>query len=235
MNASRQRHLDEFYRLLDQLAAGEDGPRRLKDCTGRDGWPRRGVYFFLENGETRVDGTSRVVRVGTHALSTTSKHHHVGPATPAPRAGRWQEPRRRQPPRIDLPQARRDRPHPARRSARWTPGLVGQQPAPPPMGSTVRISSSAPSAFTSAPCRSYGSRSPASPTAAATGAASNATASRCCRVSTGGPDKPSAGWLGHHATSTRVRQSGLWNSNHVDEAYDPAFLQLFENLVKHAR
>jgi hypothetical protein len=73
MNASRQRHLDEFYRLLDQLAAGEDGPRRLKDCTGRDGWTRRGVYFFLEGGETRVDGTSRVVRVGTHALSTTSK------------------------------------------------------------------------------------------------------------------------------------------------------------------
>ena len=51
---------------------------------------------------------------------------------------------------------------------------------------------------------------------------------------TGGPDKPSAGWLGHHATSTRVRQSGLWNSNHIDEAYDPAFLQLFKNLVEHS-
>jgi hypothetical protein len=33
-------------------------------------WPRRGVYFFFENGEMRSEtGTGpRVVRVGTHAM-----------------------------------------------------------------------------------------------------------------------------------------------------------------------
>ncbi len=51
----------------------------------------------------------------------------------------------------------------------------------------------------------------------------------------GGPDHPSASWLGHHATSTRILQSGLWNSNHVDEDYDPGFLQLFANLAENAR
>ena len=35
-------------------------------------WPKRGVYFFFKPGETRRDGTPRVVRVGTHALKTGS-------------------------------------------------------------------------------------------------------------------------------------------------------------------
>ncbi len=73
MNPARQAHLDEFYRLLDQLASSEDGPCRRADCTGSDGWPRHGVYFFLEDGETNADGTSKVVRVGTHALRPTDQ------------------------------------------------------------------------------------------------------------------------------------------------------------------
>jgi hypothetical protein len=41
-------------------------------------------------------------------------------------------------------------------------------------------------------------------------------------------DSPSSGWLGHHCDRERVRSSGLWNSNHVDEGYDPAFLGTLE-------
>ena len=44
-------------------------------------------------------------------------------------------------------------------------------------------------------------------------------------------DAPSSEWLGHCCNRERVRKSGLWNSNHVDESYDPAFLDLFEHLV----
>jgi hypothetical protein len=44
-------------------------------------------------------------------------------------------------------------------------------------------------------------------------------------------DPPSTGWLGHHCTRPRVRASGLWNANHVDETYDPAFLDRLETLV----
>jgi hypothetical protein len=38
-------------------------------------WPNRGVYFFFEAGEIRSDSGKgpRVVRVGTHALSGTSR------------------------------------------------------------------------------------------------------------------------------------------------------------------
>ena len=41
-------------------------------------------------------------------------------------------------------------------------------------------------------------------------------------------DKPSAGWLGLHCDRERVRRSGLWNNNHVDDAYDATFLDLME-------
>ncbi|WP_235853581.1 hypothetical protein [Halosimplex salinum] len=35
-------------------------------------------------------------------------------------------------------------------------------------------------------------------------------------------------WLGNHSRSDAILQSGLWNVNHVDEAYDPAFLDTLE-------
>jgi hypothetical protein len=44
-------------------------------------------------------------------------------------------------------------------------------------------------------------------------------------------DRPSPAWLGLHCNVDRVRHSGLWNSNHVDENYDPAFLEEFERLM----
>ena len=44
-------------------------------------------------------------------------------------------------------------------------------------------------------------------------------------------DLPSAGWLGHFCNRELVRKSGLWNQNHVDETYDPAFLDCLAKLV----
>ena len=47
----------------------------LTSCDGRSGWPDRGVYFFMEDGECRTDSGDglRVVRVGTHALTSSSR------------------------------------------------------------------------------------------------------------------------------------------------------------------
>jgi hypothetical protein len=45
-------------------------------------------------------------------------------------------------------------------------------------------------------------------------------------------DSPSADWLGHYCDREKVRKSGLWNSNHVDDKYDPKFLDRFEELVR---
>ncbi|ELZ88110.1 hypothetical protein C452_15110 [Haloferax volcanii JCM 10717] len=37
-------------------------------------------------------------------------------------------------------------------------------------------------------------------------------------------DPRSGDWLGHHSRSKKIRKSGLWNVNHVDEDYDAEFL-----------
>ena len=44
-------------------------------------------------------------------------------------------------------------------------------------------------------------------------------------------DPPSRNWLGLWCSRKRVRASGLWNSNHVSEDYDPAFLDTLDRLV----
>lgn len=38
-------------------------------------------------------------------------------------------------------------------------------------------------------------------------------------------------WLGHSSDRERVRGSGLWNQNHVDENYEPGFLDGLQQLV----
>ena len=64
-----------FYRLLERLEARAGGTRRLGECNGRMDWPRRGLYFFFEAGETRSGSGEgpRVVRIGTHALTAGSR------------------------------------------------------------------------------------------------------------------------------------------------------------------
>jgi hypothetical protein len=48
-------------------------------------------------------------------------------------------------------------------------------------------------------------------------------------------DPPSHGWLGHYSDRERVRTSGLWNQNHVEETCDPAFLDTLGRLVSDVR
>ena len=38
-------------------------------------------------------------------------------------------------------------------------------------------------------------------------------------------------WLGQYSQSREIRESGLWNVNHVDEQYDSRFLDLLENAI----
>lgn len=75
--SGESRRLDDlrrFYGILGRVEA-KNGTRYLSACDGRMAWPRRGVYFFMEPGENRSDSGEgrRIVRVGTHALTATSR------------------------------------------------------------------------------------------------------------------------------------------------------------------
>lgn len=70
---SRAADLDRLYDLFDGLAERTGGMRRLRDCTGYMDWPERGVYFFFADDETRDSSDHpRLTRVGTHAVSSGS-------------------------------------------------------------------------------------------------------------------------------------------------------------------
>jgi hypothetical protein len=114
MSGERLDDLKRFYQLTGKLSQAVGGARVLEECNGRSGWPRRGVYFFMEAGENRcATGTGpRVVRVGTHALKTGSG---TSPSFAAPGSGALG---RRQSPRFDHHPERRLRCRPGERADR---------------------------------------------------------------------------------------------------------------------
>jgi hypothetical protein len=70
---SRESDLDRLYNLLADLENCVGGKQRLGDCTGYQDWPDRGVYFFFGRDEHRdTGGQHRLTRIGTHAVSAGS-------------------------------------------------------------------------------------------------------------------------------------------------------------------
>jgi hypothetical protein len=70
----RRVDLNCLYEILDEVRHRIGGFRHLRDCTGKSGWPERGVYFFFEDGEFREDQkTLRAVRVGTQEITASSE------------------------------------------------------------------------------------------------------------------------------------------------------------------
>jgi hypothetical protein len=75
MSPDRNTDLRRFYQILTRLEDRLGGARKLCLCRARSVWPKQGVYFFFEQGETRTGSGMglRVVRVGTHAVACGSK------------------------------------------------------------------------------------------------------------------------------------------------------------------
>jgi hypothetical protein len=44
-------------------------------------------------------------------------------------------------------------------------------------------------------------------------------------------DPPSQEWLGLHSPYPQIRDSGLWNKQHVGKVFDPRFLEAFQTYV----
>jgi hypothetical protein len=67
-NQTRREHLVRFYSILDNLQHKIGGARKLADCSGRMDWPKRGIYFFREQGENR---SNMATVQGSFALERT--------------------------------------------------------------------------------------------------------------------------------------------------------------------
>ncbi len=225
---SRLDHLKQFYSLLSTLEDRLGGMRELSGCAGRMSWPPRGVYFFMEAAEDRTDSGEgrRVVRVGTHALKRRAKstlwkrlRQHRG--TVAGFGNHRGSVFRKI---VGAALIKRD----ASVCPTWDhyPGK-----APREVRETERPMERNVSAVIGAmPFLWLSIDDEPGPESQRGYIERNAIA----LLSNHGKsplDKPSPTWLGSHCNRERVQTSGIWNSNHVDEDYDPGFLAALDSFV----
>jgi hypothetical protein len=225
---SRTSELIDFYALLERLERALGGTRMLGTCTGRSGWPARGVYFFFEAGERRSNSGNglRLVRVGTHALRAGEKSElwerlkaHQGVQSSGAGNHRGSVFR-------DLVGAALASRDPALAVPSW--------PARP-ADEVARAAENALECRVSTVIRAMPflwvavDNDPGSDSQRAS-IERNAIA-LLSNYQRNPLDPPSHSWLGHHCNRERVRSSGLWNSNGVDHTHERGFLAAFETLI----
>jgi len=221
---------------MDRLAAQVGGPRRLQCCSAAMNWPTRGIYFFYERGEDRSSSgkSLRVVRVGTHALKAGAKSTLWGRLSQhrgSSRSGGGNH--RGSIFRLLVGSAL------ANQSGTALPDSWG-------VGSSVseaarrlgveRAAVKEAEADLESRVSGFIGQMPflwlnvddaPGPESDRDVIERNSIALLSCYCSPAA-DSPSPGWLGNSSDRERVRRSGLWNSDHVDAAHDPSFLDLME-------
>jgi hypothetical protein len=228
MPGERRKHLTRFYSLLDRLEETVGGARSLASCSGRMAWPKRGVYFFRESGETRSDTGDgpRIVRVGTHALKAgsgtklwTRLSQHKG--QPGTGGGNHRGSIFRL--IVGAALISRD----AHEFPTWGVGNTAKGDV---RKGELALECEVTKVIGSMPFLWLPLEDEAGPESRRGTIERNSIAllSNYNRPSL---DPPSQDWLGRHCNRERVRSSGLWNSNHVDEGYDPAFLDELDRLI----
>lgn len=236
----RHADLGRLYAILESLAKSLNGKRSLAECDGRMVWPTRGVYFLFEPGEARSDTGMgpRVVRIGTHALKAgsgtslwqrLSQHRGVAATGGGNHRGSIF--------RLLVGTAIKNRnelveprswgvgadPGAAARSL----GLTREQVLNAERSLETMVSEK----ICRMPFLWLSVDDVAGPQSHRGLIERNAIA----LLSNHGKlaiDPPSSSWLGNHCDRERVRLSGLWNNNHVDDLYDPGFLDIMEQRVE---
>ena len=211
----------------------------LADCSGRENWPKRGVYFFYEAGEVGLGSGAglRVVRVGTHGLKAGSRStlwsrlsQHRGTARASGGNHRGSIFRLL----VGIALAQRDG---FEVPPSWGVG-AGAGEAARRLGldrGGVKRAEAELEARVSRHIRAMpflwldvGDRPDPKSERATIERNAIALLSGYREPAT---DPPSANWLGRSNDRDRVRRSGLWNNNHVDEDYAPSFLDAMERRI----
>ena len=231
MQGTREGHLRRFYDCLAELEERTGGKRRLGD--GRGPIPRtaRGVYFFFEPGEARSDSGSgsRVVRVGTHGLTANTKStlwsrlaQHRGKAK-APGGNH-----RGSIFRLLVGDSL------IRRDGLEFPSWGVKQSAPKDVRALeCELEARVSRRLAELPYLWLQIDDEPGP-GSLRGVVERNSIALLSNWEKDALDGPTAQWLGHSCSRERVRGSGLWNQNHVDEKYDPGFLGSLEELAGRA-
>jgi hypothetical protein len=228
---SRSKDLDYFYALLSQLEKKNGGYRKLESANGRMTWPQRGLYFFFEPGELRTSSGMRVVRVGTHGLKPNAK------------SSLWQRLSQHQGTtktgggnhrgsifRLIVGASIKNRDHlripswgkesslgVAARKLSSSRENLRQLEMPLEIAVSNHIKSM-PFVWLEVPDEP-------GPDSLRAFIEKNSIA-LLSNFDKDPIDPPSSNWLGNNCDRTKVKTSGLWNSDHVDARYSPEFLKI---------
>jgi hypothetical protein len=226
----RQRMVDliRFYELLARMEERIGARPTLADCDSRTKLPERGVYFFMEQNEKRSDtGVGpRIVRVGTHGLKLDSKatlwnrlSQHKGSAGSG--GGNHRGSIFRLLIGSTLAGASAE-------GSRWGQGSTAageirrfEAPLEQEVSDIIRGMSFL-----------WLSVDDAAHPESARGVVERNAIALLSNYGKQPLDAPSEHWRGRKCDREKVRMSGLWNNRHVDEDYDPAFLDTMESLVE---
>jgi hypothetical protein len=229
MSDKRLPDLVTFYSLLDELGKRVGGARTLAGCRGRMQWPVRGVYFFHETGENRSDTGEgpRVARVGTHALKeggSTTLWGRLSAHRGQLRSGGGNH--RGSIFRLIVGTALIGRD--GHKFPTWG---EGGSAAKDTRAAEVELERAVSEVISNMPFLWLAVDDEPGPASLRGKIERNAIA-LLSNFNKAPLDPPTRIWLGHNCDRGRVRKSGLWNQNHVDESYDPTFLDNLQQLVE---
>jgi hypothetical protein len=222
---ARQDDLDRFYGLLDELSQRVGGILKLKNCTGYMDWPDRGVYIFFAPDEYRESGDGlRVTRVGTHAVSEGSSttlwnrlRTHRGAMRGSYDGGgnhRGSVFRKRVGEAfIERDSLHDEYPHWGEGSSAKRDRRLDELEMERRVSDYLR---DLPFLWLNVDDEPSAESQRATIERNAIALLSNYQRETI--------DPRSNDWIGRYSRSDKIRNSGVWNVNHVDEAHDPAFL-----------
>ncbi len=226
--AQRLKDIVRFYTILETLEKNVGGKVTLSDCKGSKHWPQRGVYFFFEKDQTRHDSGSglRITRIGTHALKAGAKttlwnrlSQHKGSVKNSGGNHRGSIFRLLVGTAIisihnlNYPSwgkgssSSKEIRESEIRLEQFVSEVIGQMPF---LYLTI-IDEAGPDSL-----RGYIERN---------------SISLLSNYEKDSIDPASNKWLGNKCNREKVKRSGLWNQNHVDEKYDPYFISILNDLV----
>ncbi|MFB6208261.1 MAG: hypothetical protein ABEJ69_02845 [Candidatus Nanohaloarchaea archaeon] len=219
----REEDLNRFYSLMARLKREQNGFRRLESSDGYMDWPERGVYFFFTP-------EMRVTRVGTHAVSEDSGtklwerlRTHRGTFS-GDRAGGGNH--RASVFRLRVGEAIIEKEGLQNEYPNWG---EGSSAAPDVRDQEQPLEKKVSEFIRELPFLWMKVDDEPGPESDRAYLERNAIAllSNYDRD----PLDPRKDWLGEHSPKEEIQDSGLWNVEHVDEDYDPGFLDFLEERI----
>lgn len=213
----REQQLNGLYDILACLVPARGGPRALEDWTSGMVPGSSGVYFFFESGEARRNGSPRIVRVGESSnlqsrlldqhLNGTHRDDHRDENSVF-RSSRF----RKYVGAVLIKQHNLE--CPTWMDCEEPCGAADRRAERDVERRVTRVIGAMPAVW-----------APAHPTVRKQieknliGLLSNFRKDIL--------DAPSPAWLGRWSDYSKIRQSGLWNVQHVESGYNPAMLKKF--------